>query len=248
MIVLVFALLLGCRHAPPADAGAPPPPAPAASEAQPELPAWLREVLPSLQAQDWRAAEATLGRALEDPALTPQERALAYWYRASARAQLGERAGEIEDLRDFVVASRLVELGGDEVGATLRHRVSLAELAVAAEDAREDPAVGASPDRAISVLLASDEYFFLGRLACGPQGESGYTLVQQSLIHDERGVFDLLELRCEADGAPRAVWFDLAVWWELLGFSLGANPPPDGLDPEGARALMKMAMEQGGSP
>ncbi len=241
----VLLTLAACARKVPADAGAPltETAGAGATASAPELPGWLREVLPALKAEDWRAADLVLSAALERTDLPQQERTLALWYRASARAQSGDRAGELADLRSFVSASRLLDLRGDAAGAMLQHRVSLAQLAVAAEDAALDPSIASSPERSIPVLLASDEYFFLGRLSCGPDGAAGYSLVRQTLINDERGVFDLLEVSCDADGAPRQIWFDLEVWWQLLGFSLGANPPPDGFDADGARALLQLATE-----
>lgn len=243
--MLSLLLLAACARRPPADAGAPlPSPAEAAApEAAPAPPRWLGEVLPLLRASDWAGADALLGQTLLRPELPPQERTLALWYRASVRAQMGDRVGEIEDLRGFVTTSRLIHIAGDGPGALLMHRVALAELAVAAADASEDPSVGASRERAIAVMLASDEDFFLGRLACGPGLGGAYAVVTQELVHGEDGVFDRVELRCEADGSPREVWFDLAFWWSLLGFSLGAAPPPEGLEPEGARALLQLLVE-----
>lgn len=241
---------LGCAHRKPADAGAPVPenadsssaPAAAAPEAV-ELPGWLREVLPALRAQDWSGADAVLSEALARAELTPQERTLALWYRASVRAQTGDRDGELADLRSFVSSSQALDLKGDGPGALLQHRVGLAQLAIAAEDTVADPTIGSSPERSLAVMLSSDEYFYVGRLSCGPGLAAGYTVDNQTLINDERGVFDLLEIHCDADGATRQVWFDLEFWWQLLGFSLGANPPPPGLEPEGAKALMQIATQ-----
>lgn len=245
MRLLPALLLAACARRPPADAGAAPPPPPAPAEpAEPEQapPGWLKDVIPALEARDFARAEEVLTGTLEDPALSPQERTLALWYRAAARAQQGDRAGEIEDLRAFVSASRLVHIAGDAPGAVLQHRVSLAQLAVAADDASQDPSVGATRESAISVLIAPDEYFFVGRLSCGPDRSSPYSVLDQQLLHEDTGVYDVLLTRCEADGAERTFYFDIYTWWQLLSFSLGAGPPPDGFDAEGAKALMELAM------
>src|SRR5688572_25991107 len=122
MALLPMLALVACARRPPADAGqAPEPPSPAPSQLAeaPAPPAWLSDVIPALQAQDWPAAEAALTRALEGE-LSPQERTLALWYRAAARASADDRAGELEDLRAFVSSSRLLHVAGDAPGAMLQ--------------------------------------------------------------------------------------------------------------------------------
>jgi len=240
MIPLLALGLLGCAHHPASTAA----PAAPTTEA-PAPPAWLSEVLPHLKANEWKAADEVLSRALDRQDLPLQERALALWYRASARSSAGDDAGEIEDLRAFVSTAALIHVAGDAAGAQIRHNVALAALAVAADDASRDPRVASDPEHAVSVLLAVDESLFVGRLRCGPDGRGSYDALSQELIDDERGVFDHLLLRCDADGGTRDAWFDLSEWWQLLSFSLGAGPPPDGLEPEGAKALMEIALPHG---
>lgn len=242
MILLLALGLLGCAHHPASTA----PPAPSPPSEAPAPPGWLTEVIPHLKASEWQAADEILSRALERQDLPLQERALALWYRASTRSSAGDDTGEIEDLRAFVSTAALIHIAGDAAGAQIRHNVALAALAVAADDASRDPKVASDADHAVSVLLAVDEALFIGRLRCGPDGKGGYDELSQELIDDQRGVFDHLVLRCDADQSTRDAWFDLAEWWQLLSFSLGAGPPPDGLEPEGAKALMEMAIPKGG--
>ena len=215
---------------------------PSASPGRP--PEWLMTVLPALQSQDIATALHVLDETLDRTDLTPQERTLALWYRAAARAWAGDRGGEILDLRAFVSASAQIQLQGDAVGAQLKHRVELAQLAVLADDALTDRSIGASIARAIPLTLASDEQFFLGRLACGSDGSGSYKVVGEALLHEGSIPIEQIDLECETDHSRRMVYFDLTDWFDLLRFGLGAAPPPAGLTEEGARTLLEIGQEQ----
>lgn len=246
MRALPLVLLLACKHSPPADAGAAPvaeTDAPAAASDVPAELAWVDEVFPLLQAGDWVAVLVKLDAVIAREDLGPAGQAMARWYRAAARASVGDRAGEIEDLRAFVTAaSQLPTERGGRSGAELRHRIAKAQLAILAEEAASDPRIGASTELAVPVMLASDEYFFLGRLSCGPGLAGGYEVLEQALVQDQTGVYDHLSVRCNADGAARDVWFDIGEWWALLGYGLQGGEPPAGLDEEGARYLLEAGL------
>ena len=241
-------LLLACAHrgaaVAPAPSPAPEPAEAAEDEAPVGPPQWLLEVVPALQVQDVATALYLLDQTLDRPDLTPQERTLALWYRASARAWAGDQGGEILDLRAFVSAASQLDVAGDAVGVQLLHRVALAQLAVLADDARLDGSIGATPERAIPLILASDAGFFLGRLSCGPDGDGSYQILDEALMPDGEVTIEQIDLQCDADRGRRMVYFDLSDWFDLLRFGLGAGPVPEGLTEEGARALLEIGQEQ----
>lgn len=196
-----------------------------------------------MRAEDWPEATRRLDATLAEGGLGPAGTALAHWYRAAARARLGDRDGELGDLRAFLenLPRDLVPAG--TVGADLLHRRSLAELAVLADDAGSDPSVGRSPEEAVPVLLARDEYFYVSRLACGPDRSGEYSVEAQSLLESGAASLDRLDLRCGADGSALIVYFDIGDWMMLLNYALsGGGPLPQGLDAEGAASLLEQAL------
>lgn len=243
MRALILLLLLGCRHQPPAATATPVAPA-SADEVVPTELAWVDEIFPLLQAGDWAGVSARLDAVLARPDLGNAGVAMARWYRAAARANLGDRTGELEDLGAFVSAASQLSLDHAGVaGAELKHRVAMAQLAILAETASTDGSIGATPESAVPVMLASDEYFFLGRLSCGPDLAGSYAVLEQALVQDERGTFDELHVRCLADQTERTIWFDIAEWWALLGYGLQGGDPPVGLDEAGAKYLIERGMQ-----
>lgn len=216
-----------------------------------ELPPWAQAISDALDSGEPEGIIEAATAALDDNELDTDTRGVVLGLRGAMYRDLYQEEPHDADMSAVVELYASTDLPPGQAGAERLDQIFLARHSMGAWDAESDASIGSSAEQAVPVLCVSQEYVFIGAVACGPDLQGTYQMQRQTLREEGGHSYDVLDTRCTAGGEQREFWFDIDIWMSIMAWTLsgedGGMPAlltDVGLDAEGAAYLMGQALDR----